>query len=104
MIIQPSKKSPLASTSKPGRMSPSDKNKLDEIILFLAKELDKGYNLYLPFNEKSESDEIDEYLTLEAGIIIRQAKCILQDIKEEIEKERKWMSNPRADERRASYR
>lgn len=80
------------------------KNKLDEIILFLAKELDKGYNLYLPFNEKSESDEIDEYLTLEAGIIIRQAKCILQDIKEEIEKERKWMSNPRADERRTSYR
>jgi hypothetical protein len=84
---------------------PQDKkNKLDEIILFLAKELDKGYNLYLPFSEKSESDEIDEYLTLEAGRIIRQAKCILQDIKEEIEKERKWMSNPRADERRRNYR
>ena len=83
---------------------PQDKkNKLDEIILFLAKELDKGYNLYLPFSEKSESDEIDEYLTLEAGRIIRQAKSILQDIKEEKEKEREWMSNPREDERR-SYR
>lgn len=84
---------------------PQDKkNKLDEIILFLAQELDKGYNLYLPFSEKSESDEIDEYLTLEAGRIIRQAKGILQDIKEEIEKEREWMSNPRADERRRNYR
>ena len=84
---------------------PQDKkNKLDEIILFLAKELDKGYNLYLPFSEKSESDEIDEYLTLEAGRIISQAKGILQDIKKEIEKERKWMSNPREDERRRNYR
>ena len=84
---------------------PQDKkNKPDEIILFLAKELDKGYNLYLPFSEKSESDEIDEYLTLEAGRIIRQAKGILQDIKEETEKGREWMSNPRADERRRNYR
>lgn len=84
---------------------PQDKkNKLDEIILFLTQELDKGYNLYLPFSEKSESSELDEHLTLEAGKIISQAKGILQDIKEEIEKERKWMSNPRADERRRSYR
>ena len=84
---------------------PQDKkNKPDEIILFLAQELDKGYNLYLPFSEKLESDEIDEYLTLEAGRIIRQAIGILQDIKEETEKEREWMSNPRADERRTNCR
>ena len=84
---------------------PQDKkNRLEEIILFLAQELDKGYNLYLPFSEKLESDEIDEYLTLEAGRIIRQAIDILQDIKEETEKEREWMSNSRADERRTNCR
>ena len=71
------------------------KDEINAIILSLARELDKGYNLYLPFCEKSESDEIDEYLTLEAGRKIGLAKNILQEIIIEEEKEREWMRNPR---------
>lgn len=83
---------------------PKSKEELNKIILSLARELDKGYDVYLLVSEKKEEDEFDESLTLHAGEKIRQAKEILQGIITKIEEEREWMSNPIEDERRRNYR
>lgn len=83
---------------------PKNKDELYKIILSLARELDKGYDVYSLVSERIEPDEIDEDLTIEAGRKIGLAKNILQEIIIKEQKERERMSNPRADERRRNYR
>ena len=58
MIIQPSKKSPLASASKPGLMSPSDKNKLDEIDIMTGATPDvEGTSGLVPVPAAGDQDK-----------------------------------------------
>lgn len=58
MIIQPTKKSPLASASKPGLMSPSDKNKLDEIDIMTGATPDvEGTSGLVPVPAAGDQDK-----------------------------------------------
>lgn len=96
MIIQPTKKSPLASASKPGLMSPSDKNKLDEIDIMTGATPDvEGTSGLVPVPAAGDQDKFlkadgtwgtptdtkySEATTSKAGLMSAADKTKLDDI------------------------